>query len=304
MRRDETRVVVIGFDGLRQDLVTPELTPNICALQRDGVTFVNQRAVYPSETRVIFTSLVSGLPPSGHGIVGNKYLDRASTPARYCDTADAALLESLDAESSGGLVTAPTLGQLLAMAGRSAAVLSTDSGGATRILHHRVRRTDHVCVSGHDENVTHPAELARELIARFGALPPSGHPDLDGQVYLTRVFLEHIWPKHKPDLTMLWYSEPDLSSHFSGTGAAQTLDAIALVDAQFGRILDWWHSEGRDDGVQLLVLSDHGHITGHTRVSVASTLEQAGITVDTASAQNSAALVIPGQAGAIYLRDN
>ncbi len=301
-----TTCLLVGFDGLRPDLVSPELTPHLCRLKAWGVTFANHVTVYPSETRVVFASLVTGTTADRHGMIGNRFLDRSAVPPRMVDTADAALLERFDAETDGRLMTATTLGEALNDAGKSLAVLASNSRGATRCLNHKVKALEQLCLSGHFEDIATPADAASDILKALGPLPPAaepGTPDLEAQTVLTTAFLDYVWPRYRPDVTLLWYSEPDLSSHFSGVGAPETKQAIAHADAQFGRILDWWMAEGHEVGVQLFATSDHGHITAHTRVSVADTLNAAGLTAGAALGPDVDAVIVPGQVGAIYLTD-
>jgi arylsulfatase A-like enzyme len=93
------------------------------------------------------------------------------------------------------------------------------------------------------------------------------------------------------------------TSHFHGTGGEATRGIIAHCDRQFGRVLDWWEAEGRAEGVQIIAVSDHGHITGHTRVSVIDSLRDAGFRPDIAPAPDVDVVVVPGQVGALYLAE-
>lgn len=300
------KFLIVSLDGLRPDLVGPDLTPNIARLQRWGVTLGSHRTVYPSETRVAFPSLVTGSTPDRHGMVGNKYLDRASTPERYLDTMDSDLLFRLNRESGGGLMTAPTLGELLGAAGRSLAVLATNTPGTTRLFHHKAEDFGHVRLSGHFRQVCTPTDELARIEAEQGLLPsapPTGEADFAGQEWITSAFLGQIWPRLRPDVTVLSYGEPDTTSHFHGTGSATTREVIAFCDAQFGRVIDWWEAEGREAGVQVVVLSDHGHVTAHTRVSVMDDLRAAGFAVGQAPGPDVGVVVVPGQVGALYLGD-
>jgi len=65
------RVLIVAFDALRPDMVTPELMPNLTAFAETGVRFSHSRAAFPSETRVNQSTLVTGCYPVRHGIVGN-----------------------------------------------------------------------------------------------------------------------------------------------------------------------------------------------------------------------------------------
>ncbi|MEW9310507.1 alkaline phosphatase family protein [Labrys neptuniae] len=300
------RFVIVSFDGLRPDLVAPELTPNICRLQSLGVTLANHRTVYPSETRSAFPSLVTGTAPGRHGMVGNKYLDRSVMPPRYVDTSNAVLLRRLDVESGGRLISSPSLGEVLTTTGRSMAVLATNTPGTTRLFHHKAEDFGHVRLSGHFREACTPDDVlaqAEALVGRLTPAPPDDEPDRSGQDWVTEAFLGLVWPKYRPDLTVLSYGEPDSTSHFHGTGAETTRAIIAHCDRQFGRVLDWWEAQGRAEGVQLIAMSDHGHITGHTRVSVIDSLQEGGFRTGTAPGPDIDVVVVPGQVGALYLTE-
>lgn len=300
------KFLIVSFDGLRPDLISKQLTPNIARVQEIGVTLARHNTIYPSETRAAFPSLVSGTTPSGHGMVGNKFIDRTSRPERYIDTSDAVLLDILNRESSGKLMTAPTLGELLAAAGKSLAVLATNTPGTTRLFHHKAEDFGHLRLSGHFPEACTPSDVLTRVEERFGKLPPAaapGEPDYQGQEWITSVFLGEVWPRYSPDVSILSYGEPDTTSHFHGTGSATTREIIAYCDAQFGRVLEWWEAEGRSAGVQLVLTSDHGHVTAHTRVSVMDDLKAAGFKTGRAPGPDVDVVVVPGQVGALYLKE-
>src|SRR5437868_8086006 len=80
------RVIVAVFDGLRPDMVTPELTPNIMRLARRGTWFREARSVFPSVTRVATSSISTGATPAIHGVVGNSFYHPAAFPDSIFDT--------------------------------------------------------------------------------------------------------------------------------------------------------------------------------------------------------------------------
>ncbi|SJM30229.1 alkaline phosphatase family protein [Mesorhizobium delmotii] len=300
------KVLIVSFDGLRPDLISPELTPNIERVQRIGTTLSRHRTVYPSETRVAFPSLVTGATSNKHGMVGNEYVDRKAVPQLYVDTADARLIDRLNRESNGGLMTVPTLGEILHNAGKSLAVLATNTPGTTRLFNHQAETFGHLRFSGHFREACSPNDLLAQAEAQLGPLPPApaqGEPDTDGQVWITSAFLDFVWPKLEPDVTILSYGEPDTTSHFHGTGAAATREIISFCDAQFGRVLDWWEAGGKAAGVQIIIASDHGHITAQNRVSVIEELKDAGFNPGPAPDAGVDLVVVPGQVGALYLAD-
>ncbi|WP_213290613.1 alkaline phosphatase family protein [Bradyrhizobium sp. sGM-13] len=302
----DLRFLIVSFDGLRPDLIGPGLTPNLWRLKAAGVTLASHRTVYPSETRSAFPSLVTGATTVRHGMVGNAYVDRSVTPPRYVDTSDAVLLRQLDLGSGGRLYSAPSLGEILAANGRSLAVLATNTPGTARLFHHKAEDFGHVRLSGHFREACTPDGVLAEIEARVGPLPaapPNTEPDTVGQDWITTVFLDIVWSSYRPDVTVLSYGEPDTTSHFHGTGAEATRSIITHCDRQFGRVLDWWESEGRQAGVQIIAVSDHGHITGHTCISVAESLGAAGFSPGVAPSPDVDVVVVPGQVGALYLAD-
>ena len=65
-------VVVVVWDGMRPDFVTAETTPTLWNLSKQGVTFRNHHAAYPSMTEVNGTTLATGAYPEESGIIANK----------------------------------------------------------------------------------------------------------------------------------------------------------------------------------------------------------------------------------------
>jgi predicted AlkP superfamily pyrophosphatase or phosphodiesterase len=59
----EHHVVMVVWDGMRPDFVTEQTTPTLSKLARDGITFRNHHAVYPSDTMVNGTAIVTGIYP-------------------------------------------------------------------------------------------------------------------------------------------------------------------------------------------------------------------------------------------------
>src|SRR5215207_1165615 len=65
------RVIILVWDGLRTDDLTPEITPNYFALARSGVVFADHHAVYPTFTMMNSASIATGTYPGVHGFYGN-----------------------------------------------------------------------------------------------------------------------------------------------------------------------------------------------------------------------------------------
>jgi arylsulfatase A-like enzyme len=68
--------------------------------------------------------------------------------------------------------------------------------------------------------------------------------------------LEYAIPEVKPDMAIVWFSDPDHTAHEHGMGDPVTVDSLKAVDAEVGRILD-----GVGGGVNVIIGSDHGFST-------------------------------------------
>jgi predicted AlkP superfamily pyrophosphatase or phosphodiesterase len=69
-------VIMISVDGMRYDLARKYEAKNLLALGRSGVMATSMIPSYPSVTFPNHYTLVTGLYPSHHGMVGNRYYDR------------------------------------------------------------------------------------------------------------------------------------------------------------------------------------------------------------------------------------
>src|SRR5216683_634758 len=63
--------IVFVLDGLRPDSITPDETPTLWRLSREGVTYLNGHAVFPTVTRANAAAMGTGMYPGRNGILGN-----------------------------------------------------------------------------------------------------------------------------------------------------------------------------------------------------------------------------------------
>ena len=68
MRNRSRLVILMVWDGLRPDAVTPTATPNLFALTHGGVYFAAHHALYPSLTMVNAAGLVTAVAPKAASI--------------------------------------------------------------------------------------------------------------------------------------------------------------------------------------------------------------------------------------------
>lgn len=287
-------VLIVGFDGLRPDFLHPDVTPNLLRLASMGVRFGRHRSVFPTETRVNMTSLGSGAWPDAHGIIGNRFYDSALAPARWVDCGSVCAME---AAYASGLVSTQTLGDVLQQAGRRMAVIGTGSPGATRLLNPRAPQYGHFSLACDGIATSCPDDAVREVTERFGMPPARALPDTAIIEWATQVFLEHVWPRLRPDVTILWFVEPDMSAHYLGLASENTRQALHAADAAFGLLLDWWE---RTPGVRLIAASDHGHVAQTHAISAAPILSGLGLS-RSLDEPGRRGVFMPGHVGRVYL---
>ena len=281
MQEAESRMkfVVVIFDGLRARDVSPQLTPNLFALRQEGTWLSRHVSGFPSETRVSAAALSSGSYCGRHGIVGNRFLDRVSTEAILVNGADLGALKSLGRGLQSRALTSKALGESLAASGHRMLSVGGQSSGAWGLTHWDGWSRDEFAYWCPDP-LRHSDQASVVAQARCRPPLPEGEkPALQAATALADVFLDTIRAEGLPAVSLLWFSEPDVSQHAFGLSAPETREALMHADRQFGRILDWWQQARRSEDIQLIVGSDHGQLTIGEKVSVSDTLSDAGFTV-------------------------
>jgi arylsulfatase A-like enzyme len=249
--------LVIVVDGLRPDYVTPETMPRLFRLGQRGVVFNAHHSVFPTVTRVNSSSLVTGSYPETHGLLGNIVYVPAVNPAKGLDTGSRENLEAIG-RASGGLLTAPSLGEILQRAGKTIFASGSGTSGAVFLLNHTAAGGGVV-----HQDFTRPESNGPHVLERLGPVPPDGMPNGPRNTRAVDAYLKLALEEVHPDLALMWISDPDHTAHNKGIGSAVTTMSLKLVDAEIGRIEDTLAERRLLDKTNILVVSDHGFST-HT----------------------------------------
>src|SRR5258705_5740387 len=78
--------VLVVWDGMRPDYVTPELTPTLWSLREQGVWFANHHSAYPTATEVNGAVLSTGCFPQHNGVSANREYRREIDPLKSYET--------------------------------------------------------------------------------------------------------------------------------------------------------------------------------------------------------------------------
>jgi arylsulfatase A-like enzyme len=89
----------------------------------------------------------------------------------------------------------------------------------------------------------------------------SGALSRRGFTYLTDVFVNYILPNKKPDLTIFWSKEPDVTNHAYGPGTCNSIDATRMNDELLGRVIERLRQLGWENSTDIIITQDHGHGT-------------------------------------------
>lgn len=289
--------IIFGFDGLRPDCVTQDVMPRLHAFLGENVYCKDHRSVFPTETYVAHPSIFSGFLPERHGIVANGYFDAAVSRSEFFVGSKVERIEAAEAATRGGLFRVPTLTQIAASRGLRCVTISSNTPGSTRLISHKTPTLGGVNLSVNGLRYALPQELAGE----FNNGKEDGSfdiPDTEGLRRMNEVFHTLVRRAGVPDLSVIWYGEPDHSFHAYGVGAKESRNALREADRCFGEILE---AHG-DDQTLVVVASDHGHITIREHFDLKDALRRAGFRPGENLADEDADFVLLwGYSGNIYV---
>ena len=252
-RENHPTVLMVVIDGLRPDYISPELMPNLDALGQSGVVAQRHHSVFPSVTRVNASSIATGSYPAAHGILQNTiFLPAVSS--NPIDTADATALLEVETKTSGHLLTAPSLGELMEKKGKRLFVAGSSSTGASLLLNHKLKG-DGIWNS---RGLVKPGENQARAEKLLGSFPGESKPSRKGNRWAIQAVLENVGNEASADVIILWLTDPDGVEHGSGVGSPETLEAVRHVDAEVGYLLNGLKARGLKDKINIFVTTDHG----------------------------------------------
>jgi hypothetical protein len=271
---DHDRVIILVVDGLRPDYVTAELMPRLNAMAETGFRGLAHHAVFPTVTRVNGPSIFTGRYPSGHGLMGNSlYLEEVDS-ARVLDASVRADLEEIDRATSGSLLTARSLGEILDAQGLTFFAASSGSTGSGFLMNH----------TGAGAGLVHnqyalPPPLEATVEEVLGPPPaiPAGASSGPLVARAIDAVLKIGIDRADADVLAAWLTEPDGTAHATGIGSPETVAVLGEVDNEIGRLLDGLSERGLLERTDILVTADHGFTTEIGATPLHTLLVDAGL---------------------------
>ncbi|WP_439556752.1 alkaline phosphatase family protein [Dyadobacter sp.] len=287
--RSKNKTLIVFLDGLRPDYITAAQMPNLFAFKEKAAFGANHHSVFPTVTRVNSASYATGSYPGTHGLLGNAiYIPQVNPNAAigtgYGD------LSKIPAATGSGILTAPSLGELLESAGERMMVFSSGTTGQAFLQNHKVSGGAIV-----NPNLILPDAFKTQVLAEMGE---AGKEDFDRHKWVTDALLKYGLAANGPLVSAIWLSDPDGAAHENGIGSPEAVEAIKFVDEQFGRILDAVQKQGLTDKLNMIISTDHGFVTQIGSISLTEFLIQEGLKKDKESDD-----VIVAE-GSIYVKDH
>src|SRR5689334_416500 len=125
------RAFLMVWDGLRPDMVSPQLTPHLWQLAQSGVWCDRSYAVYPSLTRANSPAISTGCRPGKAGVPGNTFLLRSGDGTLVSHSSgDVHSLQRLAEADGQPVLLVDTLADRVHRAGGSTVVIGSGSPGS------------------------------------------------------------------------------------------------------------------------------------------------------------------------------
>jgi len=287
---ESRHVVIVVWDGMRPDFVSEQNTPALWKLAREGVTFRNHHAVYPSATMVNGTAMVTGVYPGRNGITANHVYRPDIDPHHAVDVELLPVVNKGDDLSGGKYISVPTVAELVQRAGGGTVIAAAKTVGL--LLDRKAGTNPGDGTGSEDDSGTRrakrsltlfagksvPADILSSISEKLGPFP-SAH--LQQDIWTTKALTDVLWKDGLPALSVLWLGEPDLTQHESAPGAPAALAAIKSADENLAAVLaalDQGNARGTTD---VFVVSDHGFSTIERSIDLRKILNDAGFTAKT-----------------------
>ena len=293
---DTNRIVVmVSLDGLAAfyfDDPKAEM-PNLHALAQQGAHASSMMAVIPTVTWPNHTTLVTGVTPELHGVVGNNYFDRQKK-------AVVTLIQDpvFDKEQ---IVKVPTIYDVAKAAGLKTAGIHWPATRNAKTLDWQVPATRSIAMQREFTTPSLLKECAENGIMIVDPAVTERQPGVFSDALSTDIF-DLVLTKHRPQFAMLHIGNSDHAQHEHGPRSEEAYAAIKAVDVQLGKI--WKELQTDYPGrATLFVVSDHGFSANDHYISAHTIVRKLGFEGSKKSKTNQVELVTQGGSVFLYILD-
>lgn len=258
------RTMVLNVVGLTPELVG-EHTPNLSALAKSG-SLRPLTTILPAVTCSVQSTFVTGLPPSGHGVVGNGWY--------YRDVAEVALWKQ-----SNHLVSGTKIWD-------EAKKRDSSFTCAKLFWWFNMYSTADLAVTPRPmypadgrklpDIHTHPMELRDQLQADLGQFPLfefwGPRAGINASKWITASAID-VWRRHKPTLSLVYLPHLDYDLQRQGPKGPGIPAALREIDALCGDLIEI----AKKDNARVLVVSEYGITAVDGAIHINRVLRDAGL---------------------------
>ena len=293
-------VVLMSVDGLANfylDDPAAEI-PTIRKLAAEGASAAGMTAVNPTVTWPNHTTLVTGVSPARHGVVGNNYLDRTTG-----NTITVIWDPDLNKDE---IVKVPTVYDAAKAAGLKTAAVHWPATRGARSIDWNVPDvfTAELLAQYSTPTVLEEAKAAGiDLVNDSEGKPRRRTESTEEDQRFLDVF-KLILRAHKPNLALFHVLAVDLTQHIEGPRSPKAYEALKAADDQVRQV--WETLQQNFPGKStLIVVSDHGFSLNKTRIAMNPILQEAGLleTVGDRVTGGSVQIVLQGGCVLLYIND-
>jgi phosphonoacetate hydrolase len=236
-------LVVVCLDGSSVDYIRAACERGVAPYLSSLISRGNLRmaeAVMPTFTNPNNLSIVTGVPPSYHGITGNFFLDRTSGEAVMMN--------------DGSLLRTETIPAVFSQAGARVIVI-TAKEKLRKLLGYGL---DGICFSAEEKGQpVYSSMLSKYVLMRGAELMQSERPDL---MYLsTSDYIQHLYTPGSTEANQFYAAIDSELAQMDRAGATLVITADHGMNSKAGK-------DGRPRAIFLQTLLDEWFGTGTTRV--------------------------------------
>jgi len=258
------RVGVVNIVGLSGS-VLGERTPNLNALFETG-SLRRMTPPLPAVTTTSQANMLTGRPPSEHGIVANGWYDRESCEIRFWKQSNRLVGAEKVWETARRIDPSITCAKLFWWYNMYS---SADWSVTPRPIYTADGRKIPDCW-------TQPATLRDELTESLGRFPLFKFWGPGSSIESSRWIVDaakHILARSDPTLTLIYLPHLDYALQKHGPGSSEALDAASRVDALAGELLDVFDARG----IEPIIVSEYGIEPVRGAVEINRVLRLAGL---------------------------
>src|SRR5436190_3713066 len=233
-------VVVVVWDGMRPDFITPQHTPVLYGLAQDGVFFRNHHAAYISSTEVNGTAIATGMHPDRSGIMANSDYRPEIGYLGPGGTENIDVIRRVDLLTGGKFIAVPTVAEILHEHG-----FPTMIAGSKPIALLHDRSTKRLTPASSNSVMLYKGQtIPRSILPSLVKLNDDKawvtnitHPNTFQDAWTTKSLVQGLWAKGVPKYSLLWLSDPDATQHETSPGSEASISALANCDKNLEDVL-------------------------------------------------------------------